>query len=232
LPAFRSRAQLHAVWQELFGRPQPEKIVCVGLNYRAHTAEQDVAPPSVPILFAKWPNTLVGADDPIVLPAITSQVDFEAELGVVIGEGGSVWGYTCVNDVSARDLQFSDGQWVRGKSLDTFCPVGPELVPAALVHDPQSLSIRALLNGAVMQDASTADMIFPVDEIVAFVQQAITLAPGDLLATGTPEGVGAFRDPPVFLQDGDEITVEIDGIGALTNRVVSGRAAPAPQARG
>jgi 2-keto-4-pentenoate hydratase/2-oxohepta-3-ene-1,7-dioic acid hydratase in catechol pathway len=230
LPAFRTRAQLHAVWHELFGRPQPEKIVCVGLNYRAHTAEQDVAPPPRPILFAKWPNTLVGADDPIVLPAISSQVDFEAELGVVIGEGGVVWGYTCVNDVSARDLQFSDGQWVRGKSLDTFCPVGPALVPAALVPDPQALSIRALLNGAVMQDASTADMIFPVDEIVAFVQQAITLAPGDLVATGTPEGVGAFRSPPVFLQDGDEITIEIESIGALTNRVVARRSAPARQA--
>jgi 2-keto-4-pentenoate hydratase/2-oxohepta-3-ene-1,7-dioic acid hydratase in catechol pathway len=221
LSTFRTRAELDAVWRELFGRPQPEKIVCVGLNYRAHSAEQNVEPPPRPILFAKWPNTLVGADEPIVLPAISSQVDFEAELGVVIGEGGAIWGYTCVNDVSARDLQFADGQWVRGKSLDTFCPVGPRLVPAALVTDPQALSIRALLNGEVMQDASTADMIFSVAEIVAFVQEAITLAPGDLIATGTPNGVGVFRNPPVFLQDGDEITVEIDGIGALTNNVVT-----------
>jgi 2-keto-4-pentenoate hydratase/2-oxohepta-3-ene-1,7-dioic acid hydratase in catechol pathway len=216
---FRTRAELHAVWQNLFGRPQPEKIICVGLNYRAHTAEQDVEPPTRPLLFAKWPNTLIGADEPIVLPTISSQVDFEAELGVVIGEGGTIWGYTCINDVSARDLQFADGQWVRGKSLDTFCPVGPALVPAALVPDPHSLSIRAVLNDDVMQDSSTAHMIFSVGEILEFVQEAITLAPGDLLATGTPDGVGAFRSPPVFLQDGDEITVEIEGIGVLSNRV-------------
>ena len=208
------------VWHELFGRPQPEKIVCVGLNYRAHSAEQDVEPPRWPILFAKWPNALVGADEPIVLPRISSQVDYEAELGVVIGEDGGVWGYTCVNDVSARDLQFADGQWVRGKSLDTFCPVGPALVPAADVPEPQALPIRARLNGELMQDASTADMIFSVAEIVAFVREAIALEPGDLIATGTPEGVGVFRSPPVFLQDGDEITVEIEGVGTLTNHVV------------
>jgi 2-keto-4-pentenoate hydratase/2-oxohepta-3-ene-1,7-dioic acid hydratase in catechol pathway len=219
--SFRSRAELETVWQELFGRPQPEKIICVGLNYRAHSAEQDVEPPEHPLLFAKWPSALIGADEPIVLPPISSQVDFEAELGVVIGTNGEAWGYTCVNDVSARDLQFGDGQWVRGKSLDTFCPVGPTLVPAELVPDPQALSIRALLNGTVMQSATTADMIFPVAHLLAFVQEAITLSPGDLLATGTPEGVGVFRDPPVFLSDGDEITIEIEGIGALTNRVVA-----------
>jgi 2-keto-4-pentenoate hydratase/2-oxohepta-3-ene-1,7-dioic acid hydratase in catechol pathway len=226
LITFRTRAELQAVWHEHFGRPQPEKIVCVGLNYRAHSAEQDVDPPPWPILFAKWPNALVGADEPIVLPTISSQVDFEAELGVVIGEGGDIWGYTCVNDVSARDLQFADGQWTRGKSLDTFCPVGPALVPAAFVPDPQALSIRAVLNGEVMQHASTADMIFSVPEIVAFVQQAITLTPGDLVATGTPEGVGVFRSPPVFLRDGDEISVEIDGVGTLTNRVVAATSPP------
>lgn len=224
MPTFRTRNELQAVWRELFGRTQPEKIVCVGLNYLAHSAEQDVEPPVRPLLFAKWPNSLVGADEPIVLPTISEQVDFEAELGVVIGEAGAIWGYTCVNDVSARDLQFADGQWVRGKSLDTFCPVGPALVPAALVPDPQALSIRAVLNGEVMQEASTADMIFSVAEIVAFVQQAITLVPGDLIATGTPEGVGVFRSPPRFLQDGDEITVEIDGIGVLTNSVIAARA--------
>lgn len=216
---FATRAELTAVWLDLFDRPLPEKIVCVGLNYRAHSAEQDVEPPTHPLLFAKWPNTLIGAAEAIRLPPITSQVDFEAELGVVVGEGGRAWGYTCVNDVSARDLQFGDGQWVRGKSLDTFCPVGPALVPASVVADPQALRIRALLNGEVMQDATTADMIFPVDELLAFVQEAITLSPGDLIATGTPEGVGVFRTPPVFLADGDEITVEIDGIGRLTNRV-------------
>lgn len=217
--SFRSRSELEQVWTELFGRPRPEKIICVGLNYRAHSAEQDAPVPERPLLFAKWPNTLIGADEPIVLPPITSQVDFEGELGVVIAGAGEVWGYTCVNDVSARDLQFADGQWVRGKSLDTFCPVGPVIVPASAL-DSVDLPIRTVLNGEVMQEATTADMIFGVDELVSFVGEAITLTPGDLIATGTPEGVGAFRDPPVFLQDGDEIVVEIDGIGRLGNRVV------------
>jgi 2-keto-4-pentenoate hydratase/2-oxohepta-3-ene-1,7-dioic acid hydratase in catechol pathway len=216
---FATRQELNALWLDLFGRPNPEKIICVGLNYRSHSAEQNVEPPTHPLLFAKWPNALIGSAEPIRLRRISSKVDFEAELGVVAGERGEVWGYTCLNDVSARDLQFADGQWVRGKSLDTFCPVGPALVPAERVPDPQALRIRALLNGDVMQDATTADMIFPVDELLSFVQQAITLSPGDLVATGTPEGVGAFRVPPVFLGDGDEITVEIDGIGRLTNRV-------------
>ena len=217
--SFRSRADLQQVWTELFGRPQPEKIICVGLNYRAHSAEQDVTPPERPLLFAKWPNTLIGADEPIVLPPISSQVDYEAELGVVMAGPDEVWGYTCLNDVSARDLQFADKQWVRGKSLDTFCPVGPAIVPASSL-DPSDLAIRAVLNGEVMQEATTADLIFGVDELVSFIGEAITLAPGDLIATGTPEGVGAFRDPPVFLQDGDEIVVEIEGIGRLANRVV------------
>lgn len=217
--SFATRQELSALWLDLFGRPYPEKIICVGLNYRSHSAEQSVEPPPHPLLFAKWPNTLIGSADPIRLPPISSQVDFEAELGVVIGRGSDVWGYTCLNDVSARDLQFADGQWVRGKSLDTFCPIGPALVPAERIPDPQALRIRALLNGVVMQDATTADMLFPVDEVVSFVQEAITLTPGDLIATGTPEGVGAFRVPPVFLGDGDEITVEIDGIGRLANRV-------------
>lgn len=217
--SFATRRELSALWLDLFGRPYPEKIICVGLNYRSHSAEQNVEPPTHPLLFAKWPNALIGSADPIRLPRISSQVDFEAELGVVIGEGGAVWGYTCLNDVSARDIQFADGQWVRGKSLDTFCPVGPALVSADRITDPQALRIRALLNGEVMQDATTADMIFSVDELVSFVQEAITLAPGDLIATGTPEGVGVFRTPPVFLADGDEITVEIEGVGRLSNRV-------------
>ena len=208
---------------------RPQKIVCVGLNYSDHAAEQGVALPERPILFAKWPNTLIGPGEPIVKPTVSEKVDYEAELGVVIGrqvKGVSaenaleaVAGYVCVNDVSARDLQFADGQWVRGKSPDTFCPVGPRLVPAAEVPDPQALRIRAILNGRTMQDSTTANMVFGVAEIVAFVSQVITLEPGDLIATGTPAGVGAFRDPPVFMQPGDEITVEIDGIGTLTNPV-------------
>ena len=208
---------------------RPQKIVCVGLNYRDHAEEQGVDLPERPILFAKWPNTLIGPGEPIVVPAISEQVDYEAELGVVIGERvkgvstenalEAVAGYVCVNDVSARDLQFADGQWVRGKSPDTFCPVGPRLVPRDEIPDPQALRIRALLNGEALQDSTTANMVFGVAEIVAFVSQAITLDPGDLIATGTPAGVGAFRKPPVFMKPGDEITIEIDGVGALTNPV-------------
>jgi 2-keto-4-pentenoate hydratase/2-oxohepta-3-ene-1,7-dioic acid hydratase in catechol pathway len=209
---------------------RPQKIVCVGLNYRDHADEQSgAALPERPLLFAKWPNTLSGPGAPIVLPAITAQVDYEAELGVVIGstvKGCSVEnaleavaGYVCANDVSARDLQFADKQWVRGKSLDGFCPVGPALVPASEVPDPQALRIRALLNGEVVQDSSTANMVFGVAELIAFITEAITLEPGDLILTGTPAGVGAFRDPPRFLEDGDEIAVEIEGIGTLVNPV-------------
>jgi 5-carboxymethyl-2-hydroxymuconate isomerase len=160
-------------------------------------------------------------------------VDYEAELGVLIGErvrGASaataleaVAGYVCLNDVSARDLQFSDGQWVRSKSLDTFCPVGPEFVPAADIPDPQALAIRAVVNGEVLQDSHTSNMIFSVAEIVAHVSRAITLEPGDLIATGTPAGVGAFRDPPVWLEPGDEVTIEIDQLGALMNPVRAGQ---------
>ncbi len=209
----------------------PQKIVCIGLNYRDHAREQGVDLPERPLLFAKWPNTLIGDGDPIRIPPITQQVDYEAELGVVIGTRtsrvsveealGCVRGYVVANDVSARDLQFGDKQWVRGKSLDTFCPVG-ELVPAADVPDPQALPIRAILNGETVQDSSTGEMVFGVAELVAFVSQAITLEPGDLILTGTPHGVGAFREPPLWLEPGDEIRIEIDGVGTLTNPVVAG----------
>jgi 2-keto-4-pentenoate hydratase/2-oxohepta-3-ene-1,7-dioic acid hydratase in catechol pathway len=209
----------------------PQKIVCVGLNYRDHAEEQGVALPERPLLFAKWPNTLIGDGEAIRIPPITKQVDYEAELGVVIGRRASgvapddalehVRGYVVANDVSARDLQFSDRQWVRGKSLDTFLPVS-EVVPASAVPDPQTLPIRAVLNGETLQSSSTANMIFGVAEIVAFVSQAITLEPGDLIITGTPAGVGAFRKPQVWLKPGDEITIEIDGLGSITNPVVQG----------
>jgi 2-keto-4-pentenoate hydratase/2-oxohepta-3-ene-1,7-dioic acid hydratase in catechol pathway len=208
----------------------PQKIVCVGLNYRDHAEEQGTDLPERPLLFAKWPNTLIPAGDAIRIPSISQKVDYEAELGVVIGTRASgvsaadalshVEGYVVANDVSGRDLQFSDGQWVRGKSLDTFLPVS-DLVPASSVPDPQALPIRAILNGEVMQDSNTSNMIFGVGEIVSFVSQAITLEPGDLIITGTPAGVGAFRDPPVWLKPGDEITIEIDGVGSITNPVVA-----------
>jgi 2-keto-4-pentenoate hydratase/2-oxohepta-3-ene-1,7-dioic acid hydratase in catechol pathway len=209
---------------------RPQKIVCVGLNYRDHAEEQGVKLPERPLLFAKWPNTLIGAGEPIRIPAICTQPDYEAELGVVIGRRASgvsaddalefVQGYVVANDVSGRDIQFSDGQWVRGKSLDTFLPVG-DLVPASEVPDPQVLPIRAILNGETMQDSNTSNQIFGVAEVISFVSQAITLEPGDLIITGTPAGVGAFRTPPVWLQPGDEITIEIDGVGSITNPVTA-----------
>jgi len=211
---------------------RPGKIVCVGLNYRDHAEEQGTDLPKAPLLFAKWPNTLIGDGEAILLPEESKQVDYEAELGVVIGTGGRgisesdalshVRGYICVNDVSARDLQFADGQWTRGKSPDTFCPVGPELVPAERIPDPQALAIKCILNGETMQDSSTANMIFSVAEIISYISRTVTLEPGDLIATGTPAGVGVFRDPKVLLKDGDEVTVEIEGLGALTNPVKKG----------
>jgi 2,4-didehydro-3-deoxy-L-rhamnonate hydrolase len=208
---------------------RPGKIVCVGLNYHDHAEEGGQDLPKAPLLFAKWPNTLIGDGEPIVLPEESSQVDYEAELGVVIATAAKhvserdaldiVEGYICVNDVSARDLQFGDGQWTRGKSPDTFCPVGPRLVPREEIDDPQALAIRCVLNGQTMQDSSTSQMIFSVAEIIAYVTRVITLEPGDLIATGTPAGVGVFRDPKVLLQDGDEVSVEIEGLGTLTNPV-------------
>jgi 2,4-didehydro-3-deoxy-L-rhamnonate hydrolase len=210
---------------------RPGKIVCVGLNYRDHAEEQGTDLPTAPLLFAKWPNTLIGPGDPIRIPPIVTKCDYEAELGVVIGERvrhasaagalDSVAGYICLNDVSARDLQFGDGQWTRGKSPDTFCPVGPRLVPSADVSDPQALAIRAILNGETVQDSSTANMVFGVAEIIEYVTRTVTLEPGDLIATGTPAGVGAFSKPPRFMQPGDEITIEIEGLGSLTNPVTA-----------
>ena len=213
---------------------RPGKIVCVGLNYRDHAEEQGVALPTEPLLFAKWPNTLIGPGEAIEIPPLVTQCDYEAELGVVVGARlKRVWkenaleavqGYLCANDVTARNLQFSDGQWSRGKSPDTFCPVGPRLVPAAEVPDPHALWIRTTVNGEVLQDSTTANMVFGVDAILSHVSQAITLEPGDLVLTGTPAGVGVFRTPKRLLEPGDEVTIEIEGLGALTNPVV---AAPA-----
>jgi 2-keto-4-pentenoate hydratase/2-oxohepta-3-ene-1,7-dioic acid hydratase in catechol pathway len=207
---------------------RPGKIVCVGLNYLDHAQEGGMDLPKAPLLFAKWPNTLIGDGETIVLPPEAEEVDYEAELGVIgttakrVSEAQAldhVEGYICINDVSARDMQFGDGQWTRGKSLDTFCPVGPRLVPREQIEDPQRLGIRCILNGEAVQDSSTAQMIFSVAEIIAYVSQVITLEPGDLIATGTPAGVGVFRDPKVLLKDGDQVSIEIDGLGTLTNPV-------------
>lgn len=209
---------------------RPGKVVCVGLNYRDHAAEAGMALPQQPILFAKWPTSLVGSCDEIELPLASHQVDYEAELGVVIGRTvrdidvehayDAVAGYVCANDISARDVQLGDGQWTRGKSYDTFCPVGPALVPRAAVPDPHALAIRCMVNGEVVQESNTAEMIFSVPEIIAFASRHTTLEAGDLICTGTPAGVGLAHRPPRWLRDGDEVVVEIDGIGRLRNRVV------------
>jgi 2-keto-4-pentenoate hydratase/2-oxohepta-3-ene-1,7-dioic acid hydratase in catechol pathway len=205
------------------------KIVCVGLNYADHARESGAEPPPAPLLFAKLPNALVGPDEDACLPPLSEQLDYEAELAVVIGRRARdvspedalehVFAYTCLNDISARDLQFGDGQWTRGKSLDGSCPVGPWLVTADEIADPHALGIRCRVNGNLLQDSTTAELIFKIPEIVAHTSRAMTLEPGDVIATGTPAGVGFARTPPVYLQDGDEVEVEVDGIGTLRNRI-------------
>ena len=208
---------------------RPGKIVCVGLNYVDHAREVALDLPERPLLFAKWPNAVIGDGEPIVIPAGVEQVDYEAELAAVIGDRvkgvsienalETVAGYTCLNDVSARVLQFADGQWTRAKSLDTFCPIGPRVVPRDEVGDPQSLRIACRLNGETVQDASTADMIFSVAELISFVSETITLEQGDVIATGTPPGVAFGRPEPRFLRPGDTVEVEIERVGVLRNPV-------------
>jgi 2,4-diketo-3-deoxy-L-fuconate hydrolase len=210
---------------------RPGKIVCVGLNYSDHAEEQGAELPKEPLLFAKWATALIGPGEAIVIPPLVTKCDYEAELGVVIGERvrgvskenafEAVRGYLCANDVSARDLQFSDGQWTRGKSPDTFCPVG-QMTPRDDVSDPHALRIRAIVSGEVLQDSTTANLIFGVDDVIAYASQTTTLEPGDLILTGTPAGVGVFRDPQRLLRPGDEVTIEIEGLEPLTNPVVAG----------
>jgi 5-carboxymethyl-2-hydroxymuconate isomerase len=208
----------------------PSKIACVGLNYHDHCRETGMEPPERPLIFAKFNSSLAGPDTPIEWPeGLTSQVDWEAELAVVIGRRvkaagesealDAIFGYTAANDVSARDLQFSDQQWVRGKSLDTFCPVGPVIVTPDEFGDPQDKRLLARVNGETMQDSTTAEMIFGVAEIVSFLSRACTLEPGDLILTGTPWGVGGFRDPPIFLAPGDTVEIEVEGVGILQNEI-------------
>jgi 2,4-didehydro-3-deoxy-L-rhamnonate hydrolase len=209
--------------------PDPSKILCIGRNYREHAEEQSVEAPKQPLVFAKMPSSLIAHGTPIVLSPLTAEPDWEAELAAVIGTRcshvaeadalGVIAGYTCLNDVSARDLQRGDGQWTRAKGLDTFCPMGPELVTADEVGDPQDLEVRCLVNGEAMQQARTDRMIHSVARLVAHLSAAFTLQPGDVIATGTPAGVGAFRDPPRFLRDGDVVRVEIERVGALENPV-------------
>ena len=207
---------------------RPSKIIAIGLNYHDHAKESKGKAPDQPLIFAKFPNSLVGQHDLICWdPGLTKKVDFEAELAVIIGQKvhncpsekamEAILGYTCANDVSARDLQFGDKQWVRGKSLDTFCPVGPWIVTADEIHDPHNLKIFCRINGNLMQDSNTSQMIFKVPYLISFLSRHFTLLPGDIILTGTPKGVGAFRTPSVYLRDGDEVAVEIEDIGILTN---------------
>jgi 2-keto-4-pentenoate hydratase/2-oxohepta-3-ene-1,7-dioic acid hydratase in catechol pathway len=211
--------------------PRPGKIICIGLNYRDHAAESKMPIPEKPVVFSKF-STAVGAPgEPVVLPSTSQQVDYEAELAVVIGRRAKhvsadraydyVLGYTAFNDVSARDFQFSDGQWQRGKSCDTFAPMGQTIVTTDTITDPHKLSIKLVLNGQTMQDSNTDQLIFGVPELIEFLSQSITLEPGDIIATGTPPGVGFARNPPVFLKPGDEMEVLIEGMGGLGNPVVS-----------
>jgi 2-keto-4-pentenoate hydratase/2-oxohepta-3-ene-1,7-dioic acid hydratase in catechol pathway len=211
---------------------QPRNVICIGLNYRDHAEEGGVAIPEKPVVFAKLNGCIIGPNAPIILPPDTLQVDYEAELAVVIGRpcrGAStadaldyVAGYTCLNDVSARDFQFGDNQWVRAKSQDTFGPMGPYLVTGEDISDPQILPIRCIVNGQVLQDSNTDKMIFSVRHLIAFISRGITLHPGDVISTGTPHGVGFARKPPIFLKAGDEVVVEIERVGRLANRVVQG----------
>lgn len=212
----------------------PRDILCIGLNYRRHAAEGNQAIPEFPVLFMKNSGALQNPGDPIVLPRLlrSDSVDYECELAVVIGNEcknvsrsealNYVLGYTCANDVSARDwqLKFGGSQWCRGKTFATFCPLGPCLVTADEVPNPNALGIRTMLNGQVMQDWNTNDMIFDVPALIEFLSSSTALAAGTVILTGTPHGVGAARKPPVFLQPGDTVTIEIDGIGALTNPVI------------
>jgi 2-keto-4-pentenoate hydratase/2-oxohepta-3-ene-1,7-dioic acid hydratase in catechol pathway len=209
----------------------PSKILAIGRNYVDHAIEGGAAPPEAPLLFNKLPNSLNAHNAPIVLPLISNKVDYEAELAVVIGRQAKrvseaealeyVFGYTLIDDVSARDLQFGDGQWTRGKGLDTFAPLGPFITTRDEIKDVQALKIEGRLNGEEMQSSNTGKMIFQVAYLVSYLSQGMTLEPGDVIATGTPEGVGVFRDPPVLLKAGDVFEVTIEKLGTLRNPVIA-----------
>jgi 2-keto-4-pentenoate hydratase/2-oxohepta-3-ene-1,7-dioic acid hydratase in catechol pathway len=210
--------------------PRPGKIIGIGLNYMDHCREQNVKVPEHPLVFAKFGTAVTGPYEEIEWEAaLAHEVDYEGELGVVIGKTARlitkdaaldyVFGYTVANDVSARDLQYSDKQWVRSKSLDTFCPFGPAIVTADEIPDPQTLALHTKVNGKVLQDSNTCEMIFSVRELISFLSHSFTLEPGDLILTGTPNGVGVFRNPKIFLQNEDLVEVEIEGVGKIENRV-------------
>ncbi|MGD9562862.1 MAG: fumarylacetoacetate hydrolase family protein [Pyrinomonadaceae bacterium] len=212
--------------------PRPSKIICIGLNYLDHVTESGAEIPKAPLIFSKFDTCVAASEDAILLPVGSEQVDFEAELAVVIGRRAKnidlenamdhVFGYTNFNDVSARDMQFADGQWQRGKSCDTFAPFGPFVATKDEIVDPHKLQIRFRLNDETMQDSNTNQLIFKIPELIEYLSRSITLEPGDIIATGTPPGVGFARKPPVFLKDGDVCEVEIEGLGILYNVVSAG----------
>lgn len=208
----------------------PSKIIAVGLNYADHAREAGLEIPASPMIFAKYPNALIAHEQTICCQRSTSsQVDYEAELAVIIGRRvsnisredalGAVFGYTVCNDVSARDAQFADKQFTRGKSFDTFCPLGPWVVTADEIADPQVLAIRARVNGTLVQDSNTSEMIFSIAEVISYLSRVMTLEPGDVIATGTPAGVGMAKQPPLYLLDGDVVEIEVEGVGLLSNPV-------------
>ena len=210
---------------------RPPKIICIGLNYRDHAEEGKMAIPDVPTVFCKFATSIVGPGDAIVLPKNSTKPDYEAEFVIVIGKGGRhireedwrehVFGYSILNDVSARDFQMATTQWTMGKTFDTFAPFGPQIVTADEIPDPHNLAISLTLNGETMQSSNTGNMIFQTPRLIAFLSSVFTLEPGDIISTGTPAGVGFARKPPRWLRPGDEVTVRVEGIGELTNPVVA-----------
>ena len=211
--------------------PRPPKIICVGLNYRDHAEESNLPIPEVPTIFAKFPTAAIGPDEPVVLPKASARPDYEAEFAVVVGRGGRhiaesrwldhVFGYTILNDVSARDFQMATSQWTMGKTFDTFAPFGPAIVTADEIDDPHNLDISLALNGEVMQSSNTRNLIFNLPRLISFLSSVFTLEPGDIISTGTPAGVGFARKPPRYLKPGDEMVAKVEGLGQLANRCVA-----------
>jgi 2-keto-4-pentenoate hydratase/2-oxohepta-3-ene-1,7-dioic acid hydratase in catechol pathway len=211
--------------------PRPPKVICVGLNYRDHALEAGMEIPSVPTIFCKFPTAVIAPGDAIVLPANSTKPDYEAEFAFVIGRGGRhiaadksfehVYGYTCANDVSARDYQMATSQWMMGKTFDTFAPIGPWIVTAEEIPDPHALNISLTINGETLQSSNTRELIFRIPDLVAYLSSVFTLEPGDVVLTGTPSGVGFSKKPPRWLRRGDDVVVSIQGIGELRNPVVS-----------
>lgn len=211
--------------------PRPGKVICIGLNYRDHAEESGLEVPDLPLVFSKFSNCVVATGDDVILPKGSTEVDYEAEFGVIVGRTAShvskddamdyVLGYCNINDVSARDFQFADGQWQRGKACDTFCPSGPFVATADEIADPHALRIQFRLNGETLQDSSTNQLIFDVPTLIAHLSGFITLEPGDMISTGTPPGVGFARKPPVYVQPGDKMEVEVEGLGVLVNNAVA-----------